>query len=80
MSLKEKRETRMNVRLSGDFRNKMTQINAHDLSNYSLAQQNSILQALHEAVPDPFAGHILYPQPQLLFLLRVILACKLTEV
>lgn len=42
------------------------------------AQQNSILQTFHEAVPNPFAGHILNPQPKLLFLLGVILPCKLT--
>lgn len=44
---------------------------------HSLAQHPSILQALHEVVPDPLAGHILNPQPQLLFLLWVILPSQL---
>lgn len=48
-------------------------------SIHSLAQQDSILQTLHEAVADPFARHILNPQPQLLFLLGVVLPCKLRE-
>lgn len=65
----------------GDFRNNITEISIIKvltfLSNHSLAQQDSILQTLHEVVPDPFAGHILNPQPQLFFLLVVVLTCKL---
>lgn len=49
------------------------------LSNHSLAQQDPVLQTLHEVVPNPFAGHILNPQPQLLFLLGVVLPCKLAD-
>lgn len=43
----------------------------------SLAQQHSVLEALHEVAFNPSAGHIFYPEPQLLLLPRVVLACKL---
>lgn len=44
---------------------------------HSLAQQDSILETLHEVVPDPLAGHILDPQPQLFLLLGVVLPSQL---
>lgn len=47
------------------------------VSTHSLAQQDAVLQTLHEVVPDPFARHILNPHSQLLFLLGVVLPCEL---
>lgn len=42
-----------------------------------LAQDDSILQAFLEVRPDGGTGDVLDPDPQLLFLLRVILLCNL---
>lgn len=44
-----------------------------------LAQHDSILQTLHEAISDLLASHILDPQPQLFLLVGVVLPCKLRE-
>lgn len=42
-----------------------------------LAQDDSILQAFLEVGPDGGAGDVLDPDPQLLFLLRVVFLCNL---
>lgn len=47
------------------------------VSVHSLAQQDSVLQTLHEVVSYLLASHVLNPQPQLLFLLGVVLPCEL---
>lgn len=49
------------------------------VSVHSLAQQDSILQTLHEVFPHPLGSHILNPQPQLLLLLGVVLPCQLSR-
>lgn len=46
-------------------------------SCYSLAQDDSVLKALHEVVWNLASCDLIDPKPELFLLLRVVLLCKL---